>query len=65
MNFEKQNCVHKGVNTRTFSNKSSPDEGLFTADIPTGGGVGETHRGLKSRHIQFLALGTDFFPMTG
>jgi amino acid transporter len=56
MDFEKQDSSSKeGVNGRIFSDGSLP-EGLF---MPTDAGeFWETHRGLKSRHIQFLALGT-------
>ena len=59
MDFEKQDSSSKEyVNGRISSNGSSP-EGLF---MPTDAGeFGETHRGLKSRHIQFLALGTYSF----
>jgi hypothetical protein len=59
MDFEKQDSSSKeGVNGRIFSDGSLP-EGLF---MPTDAGeFWETHRGLKSRHIQFLALGTYFF----
>ena len=58
MDFEKQDSSSKdGVNKRIFSNGDSPDGGLFMSADTDAGQFGETHRGLKSRHIQFLALG--------
>jgi amino acid permease len=57
MDFEKQDRSYKdGVNKKIFTNGSSSDEGLFKST--DAGEFGETHRGLKSRHIQFLALGS-------
>ena len=59
MDFEKRDSSSKdGVDRRVFSNGSWPDEGLFQP-VPAKE-FGQTHRGLKSRHIQFLALGTYF-----
>jgi amino acid permease len=59
MDFEKQDSSKESVNRRIFSNESLQAEGLFpSTDV---GQFGETHRGLKSRHIQFLALGTYHF----
>jgi yeast amino acid transporter len=61
MDFEKQHSSYKeGVSRRIFSNGSSPDEELFRHG--GAGEFGETHRGLKSRHIQFLALGMYLSP---
>jgi amino acid transporter len=59
MDSEKHDGSKQGIYGGVCSDESSPDEGLFTQDDV--GKVRATHRGLKSRHIQFLALGIYFF----